>query len=193
MPSITINGAIETQKIDSAATSGLSGVYNSLAYRVHEIEKHFHGYEKWFGSAAIPAGETHNADLINGASSVFTLTSGNSDWGAWLQLLGSSDTPAVTSKKYFDPHRIEVRTTSSTAPYFIQLVSGESAGLAANIAAGLYTIFPYTAASMANDSGPAEMMFPRIAAGTKLWARTLCIGENAKTITFYIGIHEYEG
>ena len=37
----------ETDKIDQAVTDGLAGTSNSLAYRVHEIEKHFHGREFW--------------------------------------------------------------------------------------------------------------------------------------------------
>ena len=43
-------------KIDAVATSGLAGVSNSLAYRVHEIEKHFHNYERWFGKSADQSG-----------------------------------------------------------------------------------------------------------------------------------------
>ena len=31
--------------IDTVAVDGLSGVSNSLAYKVHEIEKHFHNSE----------------------------------------------------------------------------------------------------------------------------------------------------
>ena len=37
------------QKIDNQATLGLLGTNNSLAYRVHEIEKHFHSPERWLG------------------------------------------------------------------------------------------------------------------------------------------------
>ncbi len=36
-------------KIDNQAVDGLSGVSNSMAYKVHEIEKHFHNHERWFG------------------------------------------------------------------------------------------------------------------------------------------------
>jgi len=37
----------ETDKIDSAATLGLEGTSNSLAYRVMELERHFHNVERW--------------------------------------------------------------------------------------------------------------------------------------------------
>ncbi len=41
-------------KVDQAATNGLAGVSNSLAYRVHEIEKHFHSPGYWWGALAGP-------------------------------------------------------------------------------------------------------------------------------------------
>ena len=41
------NDPTGTAKLDSAATEGLEGVSNSIAYRVHEIEKQFHNYESW--------------------------------------------------------------------------------------------------------------------------------------------------
>lgn len=49
-------------KIDNRAVDGLLGVNNSLAYKVHEIEKHFHNQEKWCGVAAIADAELHVAD-----------------------------------------------------------------------------------------------------------------------------------
>jgi hypothetical protein len=33
------------EKIDNKATLGSLGTSNSLAYRVHEIERHLHSYE----------------------------------------------------------------------------------------------------------------------------------------------------
>lgn len=71
----------EINKIDKKTTDGLSGVNNSLSYRVEEIEKHFHGREKWFGLAASPSGETHRADRMNGAILPFQLEAGDSAFG----------------------------------------------------------------------------------------------------------------
>ena len=58
----TLNGVTDLQKVDSAATDGLAGVNNSLAYRVHEIERHVHSYERWFELAAAPDPTDHVAD-----------------------------------------------------------------------------------------------------------------------------------
>jgi len=52
-----------TDKIDGAATDGLAGTSNSLAYRVHEIEQHFHSSASWFEAAGTPTA-THFADRI---------------------------------------------------------------------------------------------------------------------------------
>ena len=49
-----------SRKIDSLATDGLAGVSNSLAYRVHEIEKHFHSEEHWYGDDGDNTGSTAN-------------------------------------------------------------------------------------------------------------------------------------
>ena len=73
----TLNGVADWQKVDSAGTDGLNGVHNSLAYRVHEIERHMHSYERWFESAAAPAGTTHVADPAGTGGGQWTLDAGN--------------------------------------------------------------------------------------------------------------------
>jgi len=61
-----IDGIVDV--IDDAAVKGLLGTNNSLAYKVHEIEKHFHNWERWFGVALTPNAEINVADtLIQGA------------------------------------------------------------------------------------------------------------------------------
>lgn len=193
MAKYTSSAEIRTRKIDSLATLGLLGVENSLAYRVHEIERHLHGNEKWFGVAAVPAGETHVADRIGPAIAAFALLSGNDDFGNWLQVLGSSDLPIEAGMARADAHRVMVTTTDSTDAFFVQFVTGESADIAAKIAAESYTEFGYISATNNADSGITDEISKRITAGTKVWARCICIGQNAKTINIYVGIHEYEG
>ena len=107
-------------KIDDTATNGLLGVSNSLAYRVAEIERHLHSAASWFGKAAVASGETHVADRIGAGIDPFRIDAGNEDWGAWVQILGSDDTPARTGLVYFDPHMMIVENTESAAVYFIQ-------------------------------------------------------------------------
>lgn len=72
------NDALGTaaSKIDNYATSGLSGVVDSLAYRVHEIEKHFHNTGRWYGFSS--------NNLSEGALTSFQVTAGNAAYGTEL-------------------------------------------------------------------------------------------------------------
>ena len=77
---------------------------------------------------------------------------------------------------------LRITTTDSTAPFLIQIVTGASAGIAAKIAAEDFTEFVYIAATNSNDSGISELIDRRVVAGTKLWARALCVGGNASPV-----------
>lgn len=181
----------ETDKIDAATTDGLAGVNNSLAYRVHEIERHLHSYERWFGVATAPSGEVHVADRIGSDNGAFQPDAGNDDWGSWLQILGSSDTPADTGNAKFDLHRLEISLSERNAVYYVQLAFGASG--AAALAAGDYTESVFKPASNQVDSGPIAVQSRRIDVGTKGWARVMCPGQDTGTVSFYIGLHEYSG
>ncbi len=61
---MVIDLAGRVAKIDDAETLGLSGAHDSLAYRVNEVEHHFHVKERWFGLANTPSGEDHRGDPI---------------------------------------------------------------------------------------------------------------------------------
>lgn len=167
--------------------NGKDPVYSAVL----EIERHFHGRERWFGAAGTPAAETHVADRMAGGINPFTLIAGNNTWGAWLQILGSSDTPVMAGYAYNDPHRYLVTAANSTNPYIIQVIAGESADIVANLAAGNYTETAFIAPSNNLDNGIQEIMSRRIPSGSKAWARCACIGSNGTTISLYFGIHEY--
>lgn len=184
-------GTTDVSKIDNAPTDGLTGVENSLAYRVHEIERHFHSFESWFETAAVPSGEVHVADRIGDGGGAFQIDAGNDDWGAWVQILGSGDTPARTGAVNFDLHRLEISNTERNATYFMQIAYGASG--AAGLAAGIYTEAVFQPASNQVDSGPVTIQCRRHDAGTLVWARCMCPGQNTATLNFYFGLHEYEG
>jgi hypothetical protein len=183
----------ETDKITQVAAGGLSDTEDSISYGIKELERHFHNNEKWFGKLAVPNGEINVAERVGGDTAPFVLTSGNSDFGAWVQILGSGDTPVASGKAKFDLHRYLVTETNDINPYIIQFASGESSGLAAKIAAEDFTESMYIAATNNNDSGIEELLDRRADAGEKIWARAACVGQNGKTIALYHAIHEYEG
>lgn len=182
-----------TEKIDNAEVDGLSGIEDSLAYKVHEIEKHLHNREKWFGVASSPSGEIHVADRMNDNVQPFVLTAGNNDFGSWVQILGSSDTPVASGMTKFDGHRFMVTSTNSTNPYIIQLVSGEFADIPTKLAAEAFTEAPFISATNNNDSGISDIMSSRTSSGEKAWVRCACIGASGTTLSLYFGIHEYIG
>ena len=187
----TLDGVTDLQKIDSAATDGLAGVNNSLAYRVHEIERHFHSYERWLELAAVPAGTTHRADAAGTGAGPYILDAGADDWGLWVQILGSTDTPAIADMVKFDPHKILVESTERNEVYVLQIGFGASG--AAALTAGTYTETLFIPVGNQADSGPVEVMSRRHNAGTLMWARCICPGQATALFSFFIGIHEYPG
>ena len=184
---------LDKAKLDSAAALGLRGTPGSVAYVNAEIERHLHNTEKWFGMAATPVGETHIADRMAGGIPPFVLTAGTDDFGAWVQILGSEDTPVTTGSVKFDAHRMMVTDTNSVNPFIIQIVSGESADIAAKIAAEQFSESPYVSPTNNNDAGIEDIMVRRTAVGEKVWARCACIGSTGSLLSFYFGVHEYEG
>jgi len=180
-----------TSWLDNVATRGLLGVANSLSYRITEIERHFHHWERWFGLATAPDAEVHRGDRLGASVAPFRIDAGNNTWGAWVQILGSSDTPAIVGSVKFDPHRIEVVEAERAKPYFIQIAAGASGADA--LTAGTYTEYVYSPLSGVNDSGPVDFGFRRQPVGTKVWARCLSPLNDTAWIDFSFGLHEYEG
>lgn len=182
----------ELSKIDKLAVSGLLGTNNSLAYKVHEIEKHFHNYERWFGLSPSPSGEVKRADLLATTVAPFQIDAANNDWGSWLQILGSSDTPTNIGGTYtkFDLHSVQVVANERAQPYYVQFAFGDTA--AGALTAGTYTSM-VIACPATNTDEAFKIMMNRVNAGTKAWARCKCVGQNTATLDFYFGIHEYVG
>lgn len=187
---LAIHGTPGAAKVFDQPTDGLGETYNSLAYRVAEIERHLHSGARWFETASVPSGETHVADSIGDGAGSFQMDAGNNLWGNWIQILGSSDTPTVSGKLYFDPHQFIVEDTERASTYFLRIARGATG--AAGLAAGTYSEFVY-GATVQKDTGIIVVQTGRAPAGSKLWAQCKCPGQNTGTINFFFGIHEYEG
>lgn len=171
--------------------SGFDLFRDDTAELINIIQSHNHNRERWFGVAAAPIGETHVADEMNGVLSAFRLTSGNSDFGAWVQIMGSEDTPISPGYTMMDVHEYLVTNVSLAGVYVVEVAAGEYADLPNRIANKEYTTTVYTASTTANDAGIYSIMSSRVPTGTKVWARVACVGQNAKTFDFYFGFHEY--
>lgn len=190
MPDIT---ETDVNKIDAEAVAGLAGAHNSLAYKVHEIEAHLHSPGSWFEKAAIPNGTLHTADRIGSGDGPFQIDAGDNAWGAWVQILGSTDTPARAGMAYFDPHQILIHGAEIEDAYFIQFCSG-AVDAATAFAAGAYTELVVGIDATKKFKTVTTIQTGRVAAGTMVWARCM-VPESASggTLDFFIGVHEYSG
>jgi hypothetical protein len=184
----------EIAKIDNAAVDGLLGVADSLAYKVHEIEKHFHNRERWFGKLAVQTA----TDWAENNLSPFRAISGNNDYGTEANdealIFGTADTPAIVGGVKYDAHRLFIIDASSTTIWKLQLIYG-SGTMAAAIAAGQFStvMVKVDAAAAATPALPVDIITPRLTCGVdKMWMRAWNATDNA-TIDFFAGIHEYNG
>jgi len=183
-------------QIDQVAITGLLGMVDSLAYRVHEIERHVHSWSRWFGAANTPDGELHVADRIGksesgGSETPFVIDAGNDDWGDWVQILGSTDTPAELTKVGYDLHKWALIATEKDGTHFIQFAFGTSG--AAALAAGTYSEMVFWTDMPQNIMQEVSVQHRRVATGTKMWARAFIPTVDTGTVSFFIGLHEYEG
>lgn len=181
----------ETRKIDIFRVDGLDGVPQSLAHRLHTIERHHHSYRRVLEKAATPIGELHVADSFGTGAGAFIINAGNNDWGAWVQILGENDTPRKVGNLRYDLHDISIELTEKNATYFMQVAIGDSGP--AGLSSGDYTDAIFFPQTNKIDSGPIPLFMQVSNVGIKAWARCLCKNENTGTISFYIGLHEYEG
>lgn len=178
-----------THKIDDLATAGLTGVSNSLAYRTHEIEKHFHSRARFWGAVAVPD-ETNAIDA--NVDTPFVAVSGNDDWGTAIPICGTSDDPTGLSYAKFDPHLLLVVDTDHTTPYRFRLIYGTGTSAAA-ISANQWSEEMFLASGGPFDSGtPLAFQMPRVDVGTKLWAQ-VWNATNGSNVDFFWGEHPYVG
>jgi hypothetical protein len=180
----------ETDKIDSATTDGLAGTSNSLAYRVHEIERHFHNRGRFWGATGSPS-ETNAIDA--NVDTPFVAVSGNDDWGTAIPICGTADSPVPSpDDAKFDAHLILVTDTDHTTPYRIRLIYGTGTSAAA-ISAGQWTETMFVTAGGPFSSGvPVEIIMRRVDVGTKLWAQ-VWNATNGSNVDFFWGAHGYAG
>jgi len=186
------------QKIDNQAVLGLLGTTNSLAYRVHEIEKHFHNTERWFGKSADQSGVNSWATSVStgGMPTSFRAISGSNAFGGDANdealVWGLYDTMGTDVK--LDLHEIFVTASSVTSLWIIRIVYG-SGTMADAITAGQYTDFPLIADAAVGGSIDVivPVLMPRITIGThKVWIQGKNATNNA-TIDFLVGGHSYAG
>jgi len=125
---------IDLHKIDGMETDGLAGVHDSLAYRVEEIEKHFHNEEQAFGNAS-------NAMLADEPVK-FTVTGGSNAWGTELMLTDGTVIESGSATMKFDLNHLYA--VSSSAANKISIIEISTAP----INTGVACTFDFTAGTV---------------------------------------------
>jgi hypothetical protein len=152
--------------------------------KVYQIERHIHNVEHWFGAAAVP-GVNHFGDLDTMTN--YQSTAGNNVYGAWLQLLGSADTPVLLDMAGFDLRRllfVDVSVVANQKVHKVEIGTGD--------AGSQITISEFEFVPLRGGIGlPIELTSSLIPVNSKVWLRHWCDGQNATTMDFKIGIHEH--
>ena len=171
------------RKVDEKAVLGLLGIHNSLAYKVHEIEKHFHNREHWFGKSAV------DTFLDPDVLTEWQVTAGDgSAFGDAIQLSNGDEIESGSATKYYDMHKILVTAVSATSKiYKLQFLYGTGVVGDATIATEVVGYFPATGKSAA-----IPFIMPRITCNNKVWIKAAC-ETNGGTIDFIVGLHIYQG
>jgi hypothetical protein len=175
-------------KIDDVAVDGLTGTSNSLAYKMHEIEKHFHSLERWYGNDGDSTGSTTNNHTVW----QLTAHADANTYGTEVLMLAANDVAAAdhdVTPVYFDIHEVEIVAIDTVdKTYYVQLWTGTGAFGAATLRAE----FPVNKAAVKAEPTPVTIMCPRIAVAEKVWGRCKCETGSA-TIDILLGIHAYAG
>lgn len=179
-----------TAKLDAAATQGLLGVEDSLAYRINEVDRHLHNRVRYWGSDGSPDETTA---IAKGVDNPFVAVSGADTWGTAIPICGTDDVPVPTGDVKFDPHLILVVDTEHTTPYLFRLIWGTGTSAAA-IAAEQYTEEMFVTAVVGPFGGgvPVNITARRVDVGTKLWAQVWSATDTSE-VDFFWGTHGYEG
>ncbi|MCK5613957.1 hypothetical protein KAR91_69485 [Candidatus Pacearchaeota archaeon] len=186
-------GKIDGSKIDNKATDGLTGVEGSLAYRIEEIEKHFHNIERWRGKHATQAAAQWADDVLTPFQAISGADTYGADANDEAKVLGLDDTP-IDSEVRFDPSQILILDLSSDTVYKLRMVWGTGT-MADAITAKQYTEKPVVNQTTGSKAGGTPVMFrvPRLHSGIdKVWIQAWNATDNA-TVSFLIGQHPYEG
>jgi hypothetical protein len=181
--------------LDEAATDGLAGTEHSLAYRIHEIESHFHNRERWFGISADQSGNDWALDTLNPYVAISGANAYGADANDEAKVFGTDDTPAISGMTKFDIHRILIIDVDHDTVYKLRVVYGSDT-MANNITAGQYSevMVQFDSANPQQSAGvPVEVIMERSTCGTdKVWVQAWNANNNSE-IDFLVGTHEYEG
>jgi hypothetical protein len=171
----------ELKKIDRAAVSGLSGTVNSLAYKIHELEKHIHNSELCYGKAA--GNELLQDSLV---PFVVTAAADATNWGVETVVSAGG----VVAGVYYDLDELTVTACGAGAGagdiFEVQFRYG--VGASDTVLGSTY----YVVQTTTGKSGYVGLKSPRIPVASKLSAWCKCSNPDS-TLSFLLSLHTYSG
>jgi len=167
---------------DEKLVNGLLGVNNSLAYKVNEIEKHFHNTSICYGQTA--GGNEVEADSLLPFEAVAGVTP---DFGVEKLITAGGVIGGGSATKKQDPDHIFIYTVDKADKlYILQFYYGTGIFGAATLWSSLYFKGPAT-----GRSSSIAVVFPRIACNNKIWAKCKC-ETSGGLINFLLRVHVYD-
>ena len=176
---------------DTVVTDGLLGTPDSLSYRVGEIERHVHSYERWFGASAGNVGP--GLETVMTAFRATSSATANA-FGTAIVVFDGTEVVQVGMVKW-DPHRVHILNAQTTDVYRFRMVyarNGEATAAAA-VTNGNYTDMIIKIDSTNTDFTSIPMQARRMPIATKSWAQLAKATAGAAWMEFMVGLHYYEG
>jgi len=173
------NGRLQLPGVNADQTTSIA--------LIDEIDSHLHSNGRWCETATAPSGTAHVADSIGDGAGAFRIDAGNNTWGAWVQIVGSTDTP-MNGGTSWNIDTLTVSAAERSADYFMQISFGATG--AAGLAADAYSEVVYRPLAASLPSWPVLISMTPQDTGVLGWARCMCPGQNTATLDFYFGIHE---
>ncbi len=182
---VTADPVTVAEMAENVLSPGLTAAtYNSLSYRVAEIERHLHNSEYWYGKSAV-TGYFEEASMTP-----FSFTSGAiATYGAEVLLSDGNQINGGDANTFYDFNdMVVVALGGNNRSYEFQFWYGD--GLFADATFLTEKMFH---SNVANSSETAfNIMSRRIACNKKLWGRIRSTVA-ASTATCLFGLHIYEG
>lgn len=193
----------ELDKVDGAAVDGLAGVSNSLAYKVQEVEKHFHNSEFTIGEPEVRDAEVDC--MVEATVKPFQIDAGDGTAGAgsqqWTEaygtplcVIGTGYTSFYGGNTKFDAGTLQIHTVQSTIDKKIQRVQiiWGTGTVGDAITAKQFTSKVVDMDDGGGKNAPISFKMPRGVIGTtKVWVRLWVDNVNTGTMDFFITLHEY--
>lgn len=157
----------------------------------NKIDTEPHAPERFCGLNSSPSFPTTAADF--NTMTPYQATSGNDDWGAWLHIIGSTDTPVISGKDTYDIHEVEISSVS-TAAFTRMQIGWDATTTTAILSNNTYTEVVYQPSGVGINisAAPIGIRMPDLDVGVLMFVRVWMDGQNAATVDFFVGTHEFD-